>query len=127
MRMARSVVKSTEALTKLFHEVAPRFVGRPGGFTRILKTRTRVGDAAPMAFIELVGSQTRAPAGQKDAAKAEGRKPEKASGKTEGQKAAAAGEKKSRALAKAGDKRPAKRVKTTAPSNKPVLKKSPKK
>ena len=41
MRMARRVIKLPEALTKLFHEVAPRFVDRPGGYTRILKTRTR--------------------------------------------------------------------------------------
>ena len=54
MRMARRVVKTDEALEKLFSDVAPRFRGRTGGFTRILKTRVRRGDAAPMAFLELV-------------------------------------------------------------------------
>ena len=54
MRMAGRWIKSSEALTKLFGEVAPRFRGRPGGFTRVLKTRTRIGDAAPMSFVELV-------------------------------------------------------------------------
>lgn len=38
----------------LFREIAPRFVGRPGGYTRILRTRHRRGDNAEMAFIELV-------------------------------------------------------------------------
>jgi len=53
-RMARRVLKDMDALDKLFTDVAPRFIERPGGYTRVLKTRTRPGDAAPMALIELV-------------------------------------------------------------------------
>jgi large subunit ribosomal protein L17 len=41
-------------VTKLFNELGPRFAARPGGYTRILKMGFRVGDNAPMAFVELV-------------------------------------------------------------------------
>lgn len=47
-------LQSKEAVKKLMNEVAPQYKERNGGYTRIIKTRTRRGDASPMAFIELV-------------------------------------------------------------------------
>ena len=47
-------VKVETALQHLFNDVAPRFEGRAGGYTRILKTVQRRGDAAPMVILELV-------------------------------------------------------------------------
>jgi large subunit ribosomal protein L17 len=41
-------------VTKLFNVLGPRYQARPGGYTRILKMGFRVGDNAPMAFVELV-------------------------------------------------------------------------
>ena len=47
-------LKNKEAVDMLFKEVASKIAGRPGGYTRILKTGTRLGDRADMCLIELV-------------------------------------------------------------------------
>jgi len=49
-----AVLQNKEATKKLVNEVAPKYVERAGGYTRITRTRIRRGDATPMAFIELV-------------------------------------------------------------------------
>ena len=54
MRQAQRIVKYRPTLQKLFEEIGPRFVGRAGGFLRIMKLGYRHGDAAPVSIVELV-------------------------------------------------------------------------
>jgi large subunit ribosomal protein L17 len=53
-RQAAARLNGPDIVRKLFDEIGPRYLGRPGGYTRILKLGYRKGDAAPMALIELV-------------------------------------------------------------------------
>ncbi len=53
-RLAFARLRDDAAVTKLFADLGVRFKARPGGYTRILKMGFRVGDNAPMAFVELV-------------------------------------------------------------------------
>lgn len=53
-RLAFARLRDREMVLKLFAELGPRYATRNGGYTRILKMGFRVGDNAPMAFVELV-------------------------------------------------------------------------
>ncbi|MSR14859.1 MAG: 50S ribosomal protein L17 [Gammaproteobacteria bacterium] len=53
-RLAFSRLRDRAAVTKLFNQLGPRFLKRPGGYLRILKCGFRPGDKAPMAIVELV-------------------------------------------------------------------------
>jgi len=123
VRMARRMVRDRYAVLKLFDEIGPRYLSRPGGYTRIVKIGQRPGDAAPMSLLELIPddgapAKKAEPAGEgkarakgnvkesgkgaepakkeKGGAKAAGKGGAKAEGKTTGGKAEKAPAKKSR-------------------------------
>ena len=54
-RQAFNRLRDKESVGKLFTELGPRYVDRPGGYLRIMKCGYRTGDKAPMAYVELVG------------------------------------------------------------------------
>jgi large subunit ribosomal protein L17 len=79
-RLVFSYLKSKTAVSELFREISVKIGDRPGGYTRILKTGTRIGDAAEMCIIELV-DYNEAMLGAKDSKKAASRRSRRGSAK----------------------------------------------
>ncbi|MDY0349856.1 MAG: 50S ribosomal protein L17 [Desulfobulbaceae bacterium] len=61
-RQAYSYIQSKDVVAKLFDLISPQYADRQGGYTRIIRTGSRLGDAAPMAILELVGYEDTEPA-----------------------------------------------------------------
>ncbi len=53
-RQVLSYVTARDVASRLFNDIAPRFAGRPGGYLRIVQTRQRLKDSAPMAILEFI-------------------------------------------------------------------------
>ena len=53
-RLVFNRLRDRGIVIKLFNEIGPRYINRPGGYLRILKCSPRAGDSAPMAYVELV-------------------------------------------------------------------------
>jgi large subunit ribosomal protein L17 len=71
--MAAKVLTDPEVTKRLFNEIAPRFIERPGGYTRMIKIGPRVGDGAEIVVLELVEKGVSAEAPAKDTKAARGR------------------------------------------------------
>ncbi len=99
IRMARRTLKDQTMLDKLFNELGPKFVGRTGGYTRVLKLGFRRGDAAPVSVIELTEHTDERSLEPKAAPAAEA--PKAAKGKAKAAKAEAAPAEKPAKAAKA--------------------------
>jgi large subunit ribosomal protein L17 len=109
VRMARRVVRDRGAVLKLFDEIAPRFAGRHGGYTRIIKLDQRPGDAASMSLLELMPDDNATapkaePAGEASEKKSKGGAKTEAKAATKGGTKAAKGAQVSKPSAEAAKK-----------------------
>jgi large subunit ribosomal protein L17 len=80
-RLVLRDIPDRDVVSKLFDTIAPRFEGRPGGYTRILRLGYRRGDSAEVAQIELVGSEFNPNAEAEKAARTEAKKPKGVGGR----------------------------------------------
>ena len=106
-RVVFSYLQDKEAVTELFSTIAEKVAGRPGGYTRIIKLGTRVGDNAETALIELVDFNEVYGKGKGEAKEATGKKTRRAGGgkkkAVSGSEAARAGEAEAKKEDKAGE------------------------
>jgi large subunit ribosomal protein L17 len=128
IRLASEIIHDEAVLNKLFTSIAPAFKGREGGYCRIVRTTDRMGDCAPLCFIELVGTteKRRAEAEAAAAAAAESadkKKPAKIA-KPKAAEAPAADDKPAEAKEKAAPKKKT-AAKTAAPKEAPKEKQKP--
>lgn len=75
-RQVQAYVLKESIAKKVFASIAPRFADRPGGYSRIIKLGNRAGDGAPLAIIELLGSELEVKKAKKEAEKAAVKKKE---------------------------------------------------
>jgi large subunit ribosomal protein L17 len=87
-RLAQAYLMTPESVTKLFETIGPRFGDRNGGYLRIVRTGFRRGDAADVAFVELLGSEKTIAAKQKKRAETRAKRVEEAKKAMEEQGAA---------------------------------------
>lgn len=80
-RVALSHVPNRSSIAKLFNEIAPRLSGRNGGYLRLVQTRNRVNDGAPMAVLEFVDYEEVRKANEAKKSKAKGSKEKEAKSK----------------------------------------------
>lgn len=114
-RRALAVIRDRDVAAKLFDELAPRYATRPGGYTRVLKVRQRVGDAAPMSIVELVdrGVAPEAKKPAKDEKAARAARPAKAAKAPKAAKPEKKAEKKEKGAR--AEKQPAAKAKAAKP------------
>jgi len=109
-RVASRIVRKKSVLKKLFDTIAPKYLDRDGGYTRILKLGHRLGDNARTVLLELVGTEVTDESGAKKGKKEAGKKDASSGEKTEA---------KGKKTAKAKEKKSTKKVtKKTAPAEK---------
>lgn len=100
-RLVFSFLQDKDAVKELFTVIAPKVAGRPGGYTRIIKLGTRLGDNAEIAMIELVDFNEVYGKGTQAAAAEPAKKTRRSAGKKKKSEEAAAGEETSSEEAKA--------------------------
>lgn len=77
-RLVLSYIPNRAVVSKLFSEIAPRFSGRNGGYLRLVQTRNRVNDGAPMAVLEFIDYESiKKPKEEKKKDKAKGKEEKK--------------------------------------------------